>query len=178
MISNKYFFSIIFLYYLSIIYAREIFIGNNDTSFIKLNEILNNNHGDDLYLYFTDDYYEMKLLGNIQADVEMKKIMIIGSKNGTVFDYKDSDKGTFCFTLMKNMGTVITVQNIIFENYLPPILSSIKMFTLSAHIDNYQLIFDNCIFRNNGFMLIKIDGFYTKKTQDIPQVQFTNCIFL
>ncbi|OUM64327.1 hypothetical protein PIROE2DRAFT_8878 [Piromyces sp. E2] len=113
---------------------------------------------------------------NLEFTIE-KNISFIGDeKKKTVLDYKRDIKSSMHF-LFNNKGNTIKIENFILKNYNPEGQNNTHAFVIFSESDNYQVIFNNCIFQNNDYELINLNVFCNKQTQYIPQLLFTNCNF-
>jgi len=86
----------------------------------------------------------------------MTNIKIIGNNNGTVFDYKNKYRGIFNLKYAQNKNEIIVFENNIFNYLLDESGPSyeINIFFIEGSSDNFNLIFNNCLFQyNHGCIL-------------------------
>ncbi|ORX63531.1 hypothetical protein BCR32DRAFT_273406 [Anaeromyces robustus] len=172
----------ILLIYLYNVYGKiTLIIRNNTESFSNLQEYINSyisaGHGEEIIVKFVDSYYQFSKLNTFSVNIFSYNINVTLSGNDegtTVFDYNNAKTGSINFVLYKN---IVKFENIIFENYHPYDQSKIYVLGSVVEYDDFQLIVNNCTFRNNDYELIQLWSECKEKTQDTPQYLFTNCNF-
>jgi len=170
----------LFIFYCKKGYTLVISIKNDDDNFYNLNNVINNNqNGEDLTIKFGDDYYDMTQLTSHKLEFTIEKnITFIGNKKRrTVLDYKRDIRGCIQFRFNNNKGNTVTVENIVVKNYNPEGQKNTQAFMIFSEHDNFQVIFNNCIFQNNDYELFTLNVYCIKQTQDEPQLLFNNCQF-
>ncbi|OUM59932.1 hypothetical protein PIROE2DRAFT_14410 [Piromyces sp. E2] len=163
------------------IHAKEIVLENDSISFFNLAATVKDFQNDgNLKLIFKDDYYDMSMIyTNSSVDISVNSnISFIGSKNGSVFDFKKNKLGAFNISFARTKIDTVRFENITFTNYREKVLSDqgMSLMTINSSADKYNLIFENCNFTENNFILFDIN-FACKKTTN-PLFSFNNCNFM
>ena len=173
----------IFLFLFQLIFfkikAKEIIIHNNDENFLNIDKILSHQDDKNVTVKFVDNYYDMSLQGYSMMFTITYNLNIMGNENGTIFDYNNQYKGLWKFSMAVN-GLSLKIQNIIYENLSTNDVDykgkQILYFDLRA--SNFQLMLNNCIFRNNKYSLIELDVFFENKVfSNKPKLHIKNCKF-
>jgi len=161
------------------IYAKEIIVEFNSTNFFELGSLIKNNQNDgNLVLLFEDDYYDMSVINTVSAvDISVNSnISFIGNKNGTVFDYNYGKIGGFKFDFSRLKNDTVKFENITFKKYKEKVISQgMTTLTVFSSTDNYNMIFNNCNFIENEYVILNI-VLTCKKTSN-PFIFFNNCNF-
>jgi len=178
MINKIFQFGLLFYVYLfflniEINYGKVITIRNNESFKNVCNNIKDlQNDKNGLTIKFEDTEYDMtELEHHINIEVN-NDITFIGNSKGTIFHYKNEEKGVFTFTFPKRNST-ITFENIIFENAGSSFdfLSIIKAIFIT---NNNSVIFNNCVFQNNYILILDLE----EEKKFNSKAFFNNCDFL
>eukprot|EP00833_Pecoramyces_ruminatium_P017708 jgi/Orpsp1_1/1191740/evm.model.d7180000088146.1 len=179
----RYLFTIIYILLYNLINSKSITIKYEDNNFKNLLQIINDNQtGNELILYFPDDYYDFSSFSFFTFNISVETcISFIGNKNETVFDYKGDSKGLMVFSILNNKHNIIKFENITFENYYANIksISGHQIIDIISYTVNFNIIFNNCIFRKNNNKIFELQ-LLTKEV--LPEnldnkVLFSNCSF-
>ncbi|ORX57898.1 hypothetical protein BCR36DRAFT_402256 [Piromyces finnis] len=161
--------------------SKDIIIHNNDETFLNLQEVINNQDDKNITLRFVDNYYNMTLLPYSIAVTVSNNINFVGNENKTIFDYNNNYKGVFCFTFVKSSNLfTVKLENIIFENFSTNFIeyTGVQTFFIKSYIYDFQMIYHNCVFRNNKYSLFHFDIFYENKgDKNVSQVSIEDCDF-
>ncbi|ORX54261.1 hypothetical protein BCR36DRAFT_410804 [Piromyces finnis] len=168
-------------------YGKRISIKNEDFSEdFKLDEIINNNqHEDELIIYFGDPVYDMSLLWfNININI-INKVTFLGNENGTIFNYNYTKRGCFFISINSvdsNKGELFTLENIIFKNYSVGGVATdgVQIMFVRGYSDKFQFLVKNCTFTENEYKLFRIDVrcSVNKNDNNAPFVLFDHCNFI
>jgi len=135
--------------------GKDYIIKNNDEDLYNLVNLLDNiNSLDDnetLELKFVDSIYDIDKfnLSDFLFINVCRNITFIGNSNGTIFDFSKRKQSAFHLEKETNneIYSFIKFENIIFENHISDFYS---IFNSTMNESQYQLIIDNCIFRNSN----------------------------
>jgi len=163
--------------------GKVVTLRNSDNSFDNIGSIIaNNQNNKELIINLEDEYYDMSKLSQSFEFPIMTNIKLIGNNNGTVFDYKNKYRGIFNLKFAQNKNETIIFENIIFNNLLDESGPSyeINIFFIEASSDNFNLIFNNCLFQYNHGCILRTESKCVKssRTDDSAPIIFNNCNFL
>ncbi|ORX77656.1 hypothetical protein BCR32DRAFT_295479 [Anaeromyces robustus] len=153
--------------------SKEIIIHFNDTNFYNMETIINQNQNtNELIIRFVDNYYDLSLLW-YSVELEIKaNVSIIGNKNGTIFDFKGDHRGRVCFNFIKTENVAVKVENLILQNFSTQgVYIEKEIIKVIAGKNDLQVIFNNCVFRNNDYHIIQYD-IHTNNGEIFPITQF------
>ncbi|OUM64330.1 hypothetical protein PIROE2DRAFT_8881 [Piromyces sp. E2] len=166
-------------------YKHKILIFKDDKIDL-VNLILNFVYGISIYLVIQklDNPNNLELDDNsylldFSNDISVSSnISIVGSKNGTTIDY-DGNERKGCFQFQFGQGKFVKFENIIFKNYNPVGQNNVNLLRFSSKNDNFQIIFENCTFLDNGYPLIsyELNSNCIKKPLYEHQLILNNCKF-
>ncbi|ORX45745.1 hypothetical protein BCR36DRAFT_357819 [Piromyces finnis] len=183
---DKIFYILCIIYIVFHINAKEIVVRNKDENFKNLQKVVNNNQNDkELIVRFIDPEYDMYDEEYMQFDCEftiLTNVTFIGNTNGTVFNYKGDKRGRmkFIFINSTNYRNKVIVKNIAFKDYEQSnyLVEGVGLHRIVTHTDNFQCIFENCIFDNAKQALFFIrNDLCSKPLSEESYVLFNNCIF-
>ncbi|ORX47932.1 hypothetical protein BCR36DRAFT_294823 [Piromyces finnis] len=155
----------------------------NDNNSIKnlpetVNQLMQTSY-DEVKLIFNDNHYAIAKSSSNKFNI--KKTLIFYSDNGTVFDYQyhSSTSFNFNFQSMKNDIRII-FQNITFYNFYDDgnVNNNFMFFDLPFEHNNYQIEFNNCIFKKVHGLISKYYYASSKSVQSSPQAKYINCKFM
>ncbi|OUM62399.1 hypothetical protein PIROE2DRAFT_11306 [Piromyces sp. E2] len=138
----------------------------------------NSSTGSELFFNFTENYYSGIQTMN-GATINVFNNMTFYSEKPATIDLLELQP--YSWFINFNIGTglsekiFIRFKNIIFKNF-PNRQYLLYIFYMTTLTDNYQVIFENCSFYNNGDVLINSYS-CTVATQEEPQYIFNNCHF-
>ncbi|ORX57720.1 hypothetical protein BCR36DRAFT_278203 [Piromyces finnis] len=154
------------LYNVSSTLTKNIYVYNNSTYFENLGENVTKDlliSNEDINIYFVDECYDLTILYNFDFNIERNVKFIGMNKNGTIFDYKNTNKGIFHIEFDSNCintGCNFSFENIIFQNYNHNGNTLLSIFQIISESMNFILKFQNCIFRNNKSIILKYLRYY------------------
>ncbi|ORX46842.1 hypothetical protein BCR36DRAFT_356203 [Piromyces finnis] len=159
-------------------YRKELYVKFNDTIFNNLQHFVNDcQNYNELYLYFTDDYYDMSIL---PYDVEITvswDIYFIGNKNGTVFNYKRDRYGKMIFTYPLSKGYKVKFENIILEDYYNKLRGN-RLINVVSNSNNYYFEMYKCIFRDISSPIFRINVNSNHQESFNTKVYINDCSFI
>ncbi|ORX56673.1 hypothetical protein BCR36DRAFT_465543 [Piromyces finnis] len=180
--SKKINFKIIFKYMICFVYILFSFANTYEINIKNTEEELDQLFCKNKYygyketnLYFDEEIYMIPDKGQNKINL-LSNIHFIG-KNGTVFDFNKKDYSGIEFTF-EGKGEGLFFENITFRNFLtsPIELLFAMIFIISSDSNDYRVNFKNCTFENNNmFILSRFKA--KKKTKEIDNIVFDNCIF-
>jgi len=180
----KYLYYIYFLlvFKLRAIFTKEFVVSNNSNDINNIWTIIKNNQVEnkELIFRFNEDYYDMSL--NKEFSIEfniISNVSFIGNINGTIFDYNRLRKGTIYFLLNLYKRITIKIENIIFQNFYIDDYYANGVFLIKffSNHNNFNIIFNNCTFRNNEQSLLSLTMYCDYRTSENPTYIFNNCNF-
>jgi len=176
----------IFIILLSICYvtinANEIIIKNklnreNKEYFESIAQLVQIRHYEEFVFKFEEDYYDFSDWPSVNLvlkfNEEAKHISFIGNKNGTVFDFKRSQSGSF---FIQTPGALsIKMENITFRNF--DLTGQMLLYLIVFFPgENTYLNINNCTFENNYYALFSIvSQALTKEKESL--ITISNCNF-
>ena len=168
----------ILIYKIQLIHTRVYHITNDDFKLEFVNDL--RNIDDEVIVYFDNDYYDLSKQGDINFSSIDITITFVGmGVNGTVFDYKNSNKGTFRMSFMRENNSIITFKNIIFQNFSDLGNLYLSLFLISGERLMNKVFFQGCIFKNNDNLIrLQRDSLCGHINDDkYFKVSFINCQF-
>ncbi|KAG4092818.1 hypothetical protein H8356DRAFT_950126 [Neocallimastix lanati (nom. inval.)] len=176
-----------YIYYLlvfrfKVIFTKEFIVSNNSNDINNIWTIIKNNQVEnkELIFRFNEDYYDMSLNKEYTNELNViSNVSFIGNINGTIFDYNRLRKGTIYFILNEFKRVAIKIENIIFQNFYIGDYYAAGVFLIASYSNhnNFNIIFNNCTFRNNDQLLLSLTMFCDYRTTENPTYIFNNCNF-
>jgi len=180
-----YLYILLFKLYLS--YGKDFYITSNSTYFdsnsdVYIDTLINNeSQNEAINLYFMDDLYDFSIKFNNDINI-YNDINIIGmSNNGTIFDFKNTRKGSMLINYSSKSGYKILFKNIIFQNFNSNGDEKVSLFQMTSTPVEQKIYFEDCIFQNNNCILIKMQRHngcdINLEEEKFSTISLDNCYF-
>ncbi|ORY73030.1 hypothetical protein LY90DRAFT_185739 [Neocallimastix californiae] len=180
-----YLYILLFKLYLS--YGKDFYITSNSTYFdsnsdVNIDTLINNeSQNEAINLYFMDDLYDFSIKFNNDINI-YNDINIIGmSNNGTIFDFKNTRKGSMLINYSSKSGYKILFKNIIFQNFNSNGDEKVSLFQMTSTPVEQKIYFEDCIFQNNNCILIKMQRHngcdINLEEEKFSTISLDNCYF-
>lgn len=184
MVNNEKVYIQLFIFVLLFItntFSIEINVRKDDDFEYLINKVNSLSNCNEIILIFNDDYYKIPANGNNSFDIKNK--IIFYSENGTIFDFQKSQNSyiSFLFKYQSINKNDLKFQNITFYNFhsdLNDDVSHMLFFNILYDKNEYQISFDNCIFKDINGLIFNFLHSCTVVTQTTPQAFFKNCKFM
>jgi len=173
---------IILFYFIIKVYLIELKLSNDEESMntlaSRVNDLQTMSIYNEIKLLLNEDYYISAT--NSKNNFMVNTILIFQSDNGTTIDFQKSPKSRLFFDFSANtLNKKVIFRNITFYNYSDDDeeINRLLTFTFPAESNNYQVIFENCIFEDIYYEMFnfRYSNLYFINN---PQVYFNNFIFI
>ncbi|ORX82768.1 hypothetical protein BCR32DRAFT_292411 [Anaeromyces robustus] len=177
---KKFFLSIQILFILQSfiikVYSLEIILNNKSPTLESIaSTVTNALSSNDVKVILPDNIYKIPISG--QNTFNIKNTLTFYSKDGSTFDFQNSEKGSFNINIGQGLNKKkLVFENIHFKNFKS---DSLRMFDVkySDETNTFSIEFINCTFDNNIGTIFNFGITCTSSIQSSPQVLFNNCRF-
>jgi len=165
--------------------GKEIKIKYQDENFYKFFNIINGyQEEEDLILNFTDQYYDMTDIPQVNNDITIHSNVILrGHAKGTILDYNSNKFGTFTILYAQKQKT-FKLENFIVKNYRGVSEddndSNLPLFDISnAKVgDDFNFVVKNCQFMNIAYDIFTFHIDSSAETNKNYPITFDSCQFM